>query len=147
MAQPSRKDRRSPIVRAAGGLLWRDGSRGPELALVHSPRRGTWCLPKGKLEDGESFAAAAIREVAEETACRVRLGEFAGYAVYAARSRRKLVLYWHMALVVARRFRPNGEIDALAWLPPEQAIDRLGRAHERRLVRSVLASRAGDAHQ
>lgn len=54
-------------VRAGGGILWRPGRRGPEVALVHRPRRGDWSLPKGKAEPGERYYGAALREVAEET--------------------------------------------------------------------------------
>lgn len=63
-----------------------------------------WSLPKGKLEPGETFPDAALREVAEETGCRARLGEFAGYTPYRVRRGPKLVLFWHMVAVAPRRF-------------------------------------------
>lgn len=50
------------IVAAAGGVVY--NSRG-ELLCIH--RLGKWDLPKGKIEKGESNAAAAVREVEEET--------------------------------------------------------------------------------
>ncbi len=37
-------------VRAAGGVVLRDGPEGPEVAVVHRPRYDDWSLPKGKLE-------------------------------------------------------------------------------------------------
>ncbi|MGH3439069.1 MAG: NUDIX hydrolase, partial [Sciscionella sp.] len=56
------------MVRAAGGVLWRfAATSGVEVALIHRPRYDDWSLPKGKLEDGETLAAAAVREIAEET--------------------------------------------------------------------------------
>ena len=54
------------MIRAAGGVLRRDGL----IAVVHRPHRGDWSLPKGKLEDGEDDATAAVREVLEETGRR-----------------------------------------------------------------------------
>lgn len=36
------------------------------------PAAGSWSLPGGRVEPGEESAAAAVREVAEETGLRVR---------------------------------------------------------------------------
>ena len=50
-------------VRAAGGVVLREGPDGTEVAVVHRPRYDDWSLPQGKLEDGESFEEGALREV------------------------------------------------------------------------------------
>ncbi len=50
------------IVEAAGGLVENDKG---EWLLIH--RRGSWDLPKGKIDKGETPEAAAVREVEEET--------------------------------------------------------------------------------
>ena len=51
------------------------------VALVHRPRYDDWTFPKGKLDPGESFEDAAVREVLEETGVRCPLGrELAGEA-------------------------------------------------------------------
>ncbi len=50
---------------AAGGLV--ENEKG-ELLMIY--RRGKWDLPKGKLDEGESIEACAIREVEEETGLR-----------------------------------------------------------------------------
>jgi 8-oxo-dGTP pyrophosphatase MutT (NUDIX family) len=52
-------------VPAAGGVVFRIRSGTPEVLLIY--RKGVWDLPKGKKEDGEGYAMAAAREVAEET--------------------------------------------------------------------------------
>ncbi len=135
--------RRRLLVRAAGGLLWRDGTRGREVALVHRPRYEDWSLPKGKLERGETFRAAAVREVAEETGCAARLLGFAGCSLYLAGGRRpKLVLYWHMSVDGPCRFEPSSEIDRVEWLLPAEALARLEHRAERRLLVRA-ARRAG----
>jgi 8-oxo-dGTP pyrophosphatase MutT (NUDIX family) len=48
-------------INAAGGLV--KNTNGDYLLIF---RRGKWDLPKGKLEKGESFEKAALREVKEE---------------------------------------------------------------------------------
>jgi 8-oxo-dGTP pyrophosphatase MutT (NUDIX family) len=50
------------FVEAAGGLVF----NGKHEYLVIK-RNGVWDLPKGKLERGEEFGSAALREVREET--------------------------------------------------------------------------------
>ena len=125
------------VVKAAGGLVWRGGRNGPKLAVVHRPRQDDWRLPKGKLKPGEDFTEAAAREVAEETGCRPRLVEFAGYALYARNRRPKLALFWHMTADGESCFEPNDEIDRVKWLTPESALERIKHPEERRLLRSV----------
>ena len=48
------------IVNAAGGVV----KKGKDILMVF--RNGKWELPKGKLEKGESYETAAIREIEEE---------------------------------------------------------------------------------
>ena len=59
---------------AAGGLVSNDSG---ELLLIY--RRGFWDLPKGKLDEGESIEACAVREVEEETGLtNIQLGKLVG---------------------------------------------------------------------
>ena len=106
------------------------------LAVIHRPHRKDWSLPKGKLDDGETWEACALREVREETGCEGRLGTFAGAMSYVPRNNPKIVLYWHMELTregkLEAKFRD--EIDEVAWLTPREALARLDYAGERRIV-------------
>lgn len=50
--------------------------RGEEVLLVrraHPPRQGEWSLPGGRIEPGETAAAAALRELHEETGVNAEL--------------------------------------------------------------------------
>jgi len=58
---------------SAGILLYRRGSKGLEVLLVHpggpfwqKRDAGAWQIPKGKIDDGEELLAAALREFREE---------------------------------------------------------------------------------
>ncbi len=136
MARPKRVVSELAAIQAAGGLVWRGG----RLAVIHRPKHRDWSLPKGKLEPGETFPDAALREVAEETGCRARLGEFAGYTLYRVKRRPKLVLFWHMFAEGACRFEATGEVDRLEWLRPSEALAKLNHEVERRLLRSALGT-------
>ena len=121
-------------VEAAGGILERDG----RIAVVHRPRYDDWSLPKGKLDRGESFEQAALREVREETGYVCDLGEELEPVRYQDnRGRPKLVRYWRM-VVVGGEFAPNDEVDELRWVPPDRARRLLSYAHDRALVQSLL---------
>ena len=50
------------LIEVGGGVVLNDSG---EFPMIH--RKGTWDLPKGKLEAGEDFRSAAFREVEEET--------------------------------------------------------------------------------
>jgi hypothetical protein len=50
------------VIEAGGGVVLNEHG---EFLSIH--RNGIWDLPKGKLEEGEDFQTAALREVEEET--------------------------------------------------------------------------------
>ena len=56
------------IIDAAGGVV--SNEKGKRLLIY---RLKKWDLPKGKLDKGENFKMAAIREVEEETGVKVKL--------------------------------------------------------------------------
>jgi len=122
------------VIEAAGGLLWRSGEDGQELAVVHRPAYDDWSLPKGKLKSKETYQQAAVREVGEETLCAVRLGNYAGSLSYLVGDFPKIVLFWHMQLDKGGQFISGDEIDRLLWLTPEKAVARLSYQAERDLV-------------
>jgi 8-oxo-dGTP diphosphatase len=105
-------------VRAAGGVVVRDGL----VALVHRPRYDDWTLPKGKLDNGESFEEAALREVDEETGLHARLVRELPSVNYEVRGRPKVVRYWLMEVESDEGFVANDEVDEVRWLEPAEAL-------------------------
>ncbi len=113
------------VIRAAGALVWRPGSRGPEIALIHRPTYDDWTYPKGKSLRDEHILATAIREVQEETGLRVVLGRPLTPSTYRVNGGLKRVSYWSAHCAESQPFEPNGEVDLVAWLPAAQARARL----------------------
>lgn len=127
-------------VLAAGAVVLRPG----QVLLVHRPRYDDWAFPKGKLDRGEHRAAAAVREVEEETGLRVRLGRPLARQRYLVGERPKSVDYW-----VARAredddvsgYRPNAEIDEVAWVDRDKAADLLTYPRDRLVLADALRAR------
>ena len=109
--------------------------------MIHRPKYMDWSLPKGKLERGEDFEEAALREVEEETGFRCEVLEELPPVTYLDRKeRRKLVRYWLMRPLEGR-FEPHDEVDDLRWLTAREAGRVLTYDHDRELVRSALRRR------
>ena len=115
--------RPQPVL-AAGALAWREKGDQLQVLLIHRPRYDDWSIPKGKLDKGETFPAAAVREVAEETGYRVRLHRPLPASVYLLPDgRTKIVQYW--TATVRAKIGPgpqdSREVDEMRWVPLEEA--------------------------
>lgn len=127
-----------PEVRAAGGVVVRERDGRPEVAIVHRPHHDDWSLPKGKLEPGEGWVDAALREVEEETGLRCALGRELDPASYSDRKGRDKLVRWWLMRPLGGEFVPDDEVDELRWEALEPALDLLDYPHDRELVSFVL---------
>lgn len=133
---------REPEIHAAGGVLLRGSGEEVEVAVIHRPKYGDWSLPKGKLDRGEGFEQAALREVQEETGMRAELGaELSPVSYLDRKGRSKLVRYWLMRPLTGE-FAVSDEVDELRWLEAEDAAERLSYEHDAALVREAIAAAA-----
>ena len=111
--------------------------RGGQVLVVHRARYDDWSLPKGKLEPGEEWADAALREVLEETGFECELGEQLGVTTYTAAGREKEVRWFRMTPKRDAGDR-DGEVDELRWLTVGDAIVLLSYARDRELLETLL---------
>lgn len=121
-------------VEAAGCVVWRASSAPVEVLVIHRPRYDDWSFPKGKLEPGESFLDAAIRELEEETGATGTFGAELDSATYVDhKGRDKIVRYWLVSADDSFRvegFVANDEVDELAWVTVDNARRRLSYEHD-----------------
>src|SRR5260370_32003231 len=121
----------------SGGVIVTDGVR---LLLGHATRSPRWDIPKGEAEPGESFAAAARRELFEETGLDAPEAELRPLGVFPYRRGKDLALFaWAprpmpdpKTLACASCFSWNGrmwpEFDRFGLFAHEEALGRVGKS-------------------
>ncbi len=113
---------------------------GRVLLLGHATRSPRWDIPKGLVEPDESFAAAAVRELAEETGLAVAPDALTDLGVHAYLRDKDLALFvWRPPALPdpaqlecrATFALPNGarlpELDRFALVDWDDALGRVGK--------------------
>lgn len=126
------------VIEAAGGLLTKELDGHPLVMVVRRVKYADWALPKGKLEAGETWQQAALREVREETGVTAELGAFVDAVGYSVKGAAKVVLFWYMRPLDETGRPQAGEIAEAAWLPLADAAARLTYERERQLLRAAF---------
>lgn len=116
-------------VPAAGGLV----TNVQQQRQLFIFRRGSWDLPKGKIDAGEDAPTAALREVREETGLqRISLGEAlpTTYHTYRDRKNRRVLkpTYWFKMETEEVVLVPQTEedIERAEWLAIETVLNSNG---------------------
>lgn len=145
MTRPSVKVRREV---SAGGVVYRRGEAGLEVALIRVGERGRWQLPKGLIEEGEAPEQAAARECREEAGVDAiverPLGEIEYWYVRneggAGRVRvHKKVHFFLLRWTAGDVADHDDEVDDAAWAPIAEAPTRLAFEAERDVARRAAA--------
>lgn len=83
--------------------------------------RGKWDMPGGKVDPGEPFDAALLREVEEETGLAARLTGVAGATEYEMEKVRVCILFME-ARTEPGEVRLSDEHDAFDWVPVRDLV-------------------------
>lgn len=128
------------LIRASGGVVVRHTSVGHvEVACIYREARGDWTFPKGKLDPGETFEEAALREVLEETSLHCSIVRFIGTTNYTHRKGKPKLVAYYLMHVLEGEFAANEEVDELVWLPLEAVREHLTWDRDQELFDLVIA--------
>lgn len=132
-------DAPSDLIRAAGGIvIRRTAASHVEVACIYREARGDWTFPKGKLDKGETFEQAALREVLEETSLHCEIVRYIGATNYTHRKGKPKVVAYYLMHALEGEFEANEEVDVLVWLPLDQVRDHLTWERDQELFDLVL---------
>ena len=114
------------IIHAAGGIV---SDENDEILMIF--RYGCWDFPKGKVEAGEEWPTAALREVEEETGLHdIALAEpFPNtYHTYTLHGTPVLkITHWYAMRAPQQPLTPQTEedISQAVWVPREEVAEQL----------------------
>ena len=139
----------SKVDFAAGGIV----IVGNKILLVKNRLReefkknyssGFWGFPKGHLEEGEKPSEAAVREVFEETGFEVKIVNNKPVAESRYKIERsgeilqKTVWFYEMEVVEPFKNEPDDEIDEIALVDFESALNLLTHEEDRKILKYVF---------
>ena len=135
---------------SAGGVLIKTIRGRPMLAAIRPQGKpaGTWALPKGNIDPGETPAETAVREVLEETGVEGALVEKLGDVKYTYTRRGGVRVFKIVSFFLLRAGRGRlGEIEErmrievaeARWLPLDEAPSLLAYAGEQEMAAAARA--------
>jgi 8-oxo-dGTP diphosphatase len=84
------------------------------------PQQGTWSLPGGRVEPGETDTDAVAREVAEETGLSVRVGRLAGRVLRAGPQGSVYDIGDYLCEVTSGELRAGDDAADVRWVAPAE---------------------------
>lgn len=105
-----------------------------QVLLIRGPRRG-WEMPGGQVEEGESLAAAAVRETREETGVDIEIVRFCGVFHNVSRG---ICNTLFLARPVGGRPRPTTESLETAYFPVAEAVELVSFSNFRERIEACL---------
>ena len=134
---------------SSGGVVYRRGQgEWVEVAVCGRLQSGTWSLPKGTPEEGETIAQTALREVQEETGLEVAIEAELGHIEYwFSRSQEatrfhKRVYFYLMSTHGGSMDLHDPEFDVVKWVSIDEAARTLTHANEAQVIDRAIQALA-----
>lgn len=124
--------------KSCGAVVYRTEPQ-QNLFLIEHMRAGHFSMPKGHVEEGETEAQTAMREIREETGLKVYLNEsFREVITFSPYPDCLKDVVFFLALAEQGEAVPQpSEIRGLLWLPLEEALNTLTFESDREVLRKA----------
>ena len=90
----------------------------------HGPAAGTWSVPGGRVEAGETLAEAVIRELLEETALEGVCDELVGWVERMDAERHYVILDFAVTILEPDDPKPGDDAVEAEWVPLDDVVHR-----------------------
>jgi 8-oxo-dGTP pyrophosphatase MutT (NUDIX family) len=135
------------LIKAAGGLVLNEKQ---EILMIF--RRGKWDLPKGKLDDGETIEACAVREVKEETGLTkldlgplITITHHTYFDTWLKEEVMKETHWFQMYADTNQSLIPQSseDIETIEWVAPKNLAEKLMNSYDTivEVVRKLIVDR------
>lgn len=126
------------VIDVTAGLVFRAGKLLITQRPDHTHLGGLWEFPGGKLEPGETFETALVRELAEELGIDVEVGELVE-SIDHDYPEKSVHLRFFRCRWLAREPHPH-EVSDIAWITREELSDYEFPAADARLLDRLRAT-------
>lgn len=87
------------------------------------PAQGTWSLPGGRVEAGETLAEAVVRELGEETALEGVCDELVGWVERIGTDHHFVIFDFRVTVLDPRPPTAGDDAAEVAWVPLPDVVD------------------------
>jgi 8-oxo-dGTP pyrophosphatase MutT (NUDIX family) len=130
---------------SAGGVIYRTENNEVMVCLIKTPPNGDWQLPKGLVDDNESFEQTALREVKEETGLEGTLEgriDSIDYWFWQEEGDEKIrhhktVYFFLLKYITGVTEDHDDEVQEAVWMPLTKALSTLSFDGERAILRKA----------
>jgi len=130
---------------SAGGVIYRPEPNEVMVCLIKTPPHGDWQLPKGLIDENESFEEAALREVKEETGLEGILEapiDTIEYWFWFQEGKEnvrhhKTVYFFLLKYITGVTEDHDDEVQEAVWMPLAKALNTLSFDGERAVLRKA----------
>ncbi|HDO22903.1 MAG TPA: NUDIX hydrolase [Nitrospirae bacterium] len=128
---------------SAGGVVYRKNGDEIEIILIKIRNGTVITLPKGRVNEGESLAETALREVREEAGINGTIEAYledVSYWFYSKEENvkyKKKVHYYLMRYVNGKTTDHDSEVEDVAWMNLEEAVDKVVYKTDRQILKKA----------
>lgn len=126
--------------KSCGAVVYRLEKGEPRFLLIRHVNGGHWAFPKGHVEEGETEAGTALREIREETGLTVTLRtDFRETVSYSPKPGvTKDVVYFLAQAADAPVTRQREEVSDSRWLPGQEALELVTYKNDRTILKAAV---------